>query len=136
MWIEKCRKIHPSFALSVTGMTREQLNEYIIDFNLDLQTKFKEKGHRELYMVDDTNTLKPNRRTLGIDKKYLHCINGHDESGMNVSQMGVLFPYRKMSSKSLYSSYLQMRKPSEMDDLLEMARGITFQGKTTYQECL
>ena len=117
-------------------MTREQLNEYIIDFNLELQTKFKEKGHRELYMVDDTNTLKPNRRTLGIDKKYLHCINGHDESGMNVSQMGVLFPYRKMSSKSLYSSYLQMRKPSEMDDLLEMARGITFQGKTTYQECL
>lgn len=87
-------------------------------------------------MMDDTQTMKPNRRTIAIDKTYMHCLNGKSESNYNVSQMSVLFPYKKMSSKSLYSSYLQIRKPEQMDDLLEYARGITLQGKTTYQECL
>jgi hypothetical protein len=30
------------------------LNQYIVDFNLSLQMEFKEKGHPELYMMDDT----------------------------------------------------------------------------------
>ncbi len=53
-WIEKCREIHPSFTPPSLRLTRERLNECIIDFNLDLQTKFKDKGHSELYMMDDT----------------------------------------------------------------------------------
>lgn len=50
--------------------------------------------------------------------------------------MNVLFPFRKMSSKSIYASQLKVRSASEVDDALERARGITLQGKVSYKECL
>ena len=52
-WIQKFKKIHPDFDPG-TVTSLDQLNEYVIDFNLNLQTRFKEKGHSELYMMDDT----------------------------------------------------------------------------------
>lgn len=75
-------------------------------------------------MMDDTQEMKPNVATIPSDKTYMHNLNGMvkvpvlDENGNNVkdengldkevevnsSQLNVLFPYRKMSSKSPYAS--------------------------------
>jgi hypothetical protein len=94
----------------------ELLSQYTMDFNLDLQTNFKEKGHRELYMMDDTSSMNPEEKTYVSEKTYMHSLNGKaevavdkDDDGndivkeFNSSQMNVLFPYRKFSSKSIYS---------------------------------
>lgn len=71
--------MNPDFpVVSVAGLDRDKLNSIIVDFNLGLQTKFKENGHKELYMMDDTSRTKPNdsELTLAGEKTYLHCING------------------------------------------------------------
>jgi hypothetical protein len=52
-FISKWRRIHPDFN-PPSSTDIDAINGYIIDFNLNLQTKFKEKGHPELYMMDDT----------------------------------------------------------------------------------
>lgn len=116
-WVEKCKRIHPSFVEPET-LTRQALNEKIVDFNIDLQMQFKKKGHLELYMMDNTQRTKPTQDTFSYGKTYLHCIDGKsmvrekDEYGndvdveVNSSQLNVLFPYRKVSSKSLYSQNL------------------------------
>ena len=130
---------------------REQFDlaqKFIVDFNLDLQTQFKEKGHHELYMMDDTRRVKPNAEdsTLASEKTYLHCLNGkanlneqEDEEGENIvnsSQMNVIFPFKKMTSKSLYASQLKVETAKDIDDTLERSRGITLQGKVSYEDCL
>lgn len=139
-WIQKFKKIHSDFNPGVvTGV--DQLNEYVIDFNLDLQTKFKEKGHQELYMMDDTSRMKPNDKdiTFNSDKTYLHGLNGRavaNEDTINSSQMNVLFPFKKVSTKSLYASQLNVGTAKDIDDMLEKARAITLQGKVSYEDCL
>lgn len=50
--------------------------------------------------------------------------------------MNVLFPYKKISSKSLYASQLKVESATDIDDLLERSRGITLQGKVSYENCI
>lgn len=50
--------------------------------------------------------------------------------------MNVIFPYKKLTSKSIYSSQLKVQSDLEIDDTLERARGITLQGKVSYEKCL
>lgn len=50
--------------------------------------------------------------------------------------MNVLFPFRKMSSKSMYANQLGIEHDNTIDDALETARGITLQGKVSYENCL
>ena len=66
--------------------------------------------------MDDTQEMKPNVATVSSDKTYMHNLNGKveivelEDNGdgkqveVNSSQLNVLFPYRKMSSKSPYAS--------------------------------
>lgn len=90
-WISRCKDIHPEFDLcEVTS--RDELNEAIMDFNLELQKRFKGKGHSELYLMDDTQWMKPNDKSFSTDKLNLHLLNGQvvedveDEDG-NKEQM-------------------------------------------------
>ena len=130
---------------------REQFDlaqEFIVDFNLDLQTQFKEKGHHELYMMDDTGKVKPKvgDLTFATEKTYLHCLNGKvdlndgeadlDENIVNSSQMNVLFPFRKITSKSMYASQLKVETAKDIDDKLERSRGITLQGRVSAEDSL
>ena len=144
-WIQKFKKIHPSFnPESISSL--EELNDYIIEFNLNLQTKFKDSGHQELYMMDDTKGMNPNERDFSQGKTYLHCLNGtarmededdgEGEQVVNSSQMNVLFPFKKMTSKSLYASQLKVETQRSIDDSLERSRGITIQGKVSYENCV
>ena len=134
----KWKSIHPDF--NPDGeMTLDEVNGYIIDFNLNLQTKFKEKGHTELYMMDDTQYRKSDDKTFSSEKTYMHCINGRakvktgelDDDGNDIkkevysSQMNVLFPYKKVSTKSLYTNQLRVQSARAVDDILERARTIT-----------
>lgn len=121
------------------------LNDYILGFNLDLQDQFKKKGHDELYLMDDTQKMRPNEdmRTVKSDKIYMHSINGKEElpqgedrTPVNSSQMNVLFPFKKTTSKSLYASQLTVQSAVDIDDILESARGITLQGNVSYEKCL
>ena len=50
--------------------------------------------------------------------------------------MNVLFPFKKISSKSLYANQMNVWSASEIDDILEKSRGITLQGKVSYEECM
>lgn len=55
-----------------------------------------------------------NMGSLNASKKVMHALNGmfvpSDGSGMSfASQMNVLFPQKKMSVKSLYSSQLKVQ---------------------------
>lgn len=140
-WVKKCQEVHPSFKPPVE-LTNESLNESIIDFNLNLQKQFKDNGHSELYMMDDTSTMKPNDKdiTFNSDKTYLHALNGRAEVAEKVvgnsSQMNVLFPFKKVSTKSLYASQLNVGTAKDIDDMLEKARAITLQGKVSYEKCL
>lgn len=52
VWIDKWKSIYKDF--EPTG----DLNEYIVEFNLGLQKNFKELGHSELYMMDDTHNIR------------------------------------------------------------------------------
>ena len=144
-WIEKCKKIQPTFIPPSLRLTRERLNQCIVDFNLDLQTKFKESGHEELYMMDDTLDMAPEDMSVSIGKTYLHALNGKKVIGKdddknkppeNISQLNVLFPFRKMSDKSLFVNQLRLRSDVDLDDFLERSRCITFQGKVSYKDCL
>ena len=162
-WIEKWKELYPDFfnfdiirklGINIghrfTSLTQEkidEINNYIVDFNLDLQEQFKKRGHDELYMMDDTQTMNPNDKdkSLVSEKTYLHCLNGkaflsseNDENQVEVnsSQLNVLFPYKKISSKSLYASQLKVEKAADVDDILERSRGITLQGKVSYENCL
>ena len=126
------------------------LRQSVLDFNLNQQEEFKRKGHAELYMMDDTPRMKHNEKTLLQDKTYLHTLDGKaivdtgekDESGeiveaeVNSSQMNVLFPYKKVTSKSLYATQLKVMPSTEMDGVLERARDITLQGKVSHETCL
>lgn len=146
-WIEKVQETHPDFNpvadLSDTLLVQNlklkditAINNTVIEFNLALQEQFKEKGHSELYMMDDTSAMKPNEATQATDKQYLHCLNGKEvNTDNNSSQLNVLFPWRKLSSKSLYSTQLRVQS-DDLDDELERARGITLQGKLSYEKCL
>ena len=78
-WIRKCKIVKPQFKPPSLRLTRERLNESIVDFNLELQTQFKEKGHSELYMMDDTHHMKPEEKTVVSEKMYLHSLNGRAE---------------------------------------------------------
>lgn len=51
-WIERWKAIYKDF--EPIG----DLNEYIVEFNLGLQQKFKDMGHSELYMMDDTHNTR------------------------------------------------------------------------------
>ena len=132
------------------GWTRERLNQYIIEFNLDLQNKFKKRGHSELYLMDDTQWMVPNDgRTFETDKVNMHLLNGQtlkdtdetDDDGqpiqevVNSSQLNVIFPYKKVSSKSLFSEQLSVESPYELDGKMEKSRQMSLQGKVTSENC-
>ena len=142
-FITKWKRVYPEFNpppfIDIDSIKKyiDSINEYIVEFNLELQTKFKEKGRQELYMMDDTLQLKNSKIDTHVSgKTYMHCLNGEDEDGTVVSQLNVLFPFKKMSSKSLYASQLKVRSYVDVDDILERARGITLQGKVSYKDCL
>ena len=116
-------------------------------FNLNLQDEFKRKGHDELYMMDDTKWMRPNPddATYRTDKVNMHLLNGSKEFRFRAlpdgeivhsSQMNVLFPYKKVSSKSLYSEELKVQAAQEVDESLERSRQMTLQGKVTSEKCL
>lgn len=123
-------------------------NSYILDFNLERQREFKKRGRDELYMMDDTKWRKPinGDATYSSDKTYMHSINGlgdikdEEEPDQTVevvsSQMNVLFPFKKVSSKSLYSAQLDVKDAQMVDEAMEHARTITMQGKDTGQKCV
>ena len=149
-FISKWQKVYPDFQPPPKDdLTMDKyivrINEYIVDFNLDLQTKFKECGHEELYMMDDTLDMAPEDMSVSSGKTYLHALNGkkliedNDDKNKppeNISQLNVLFPFRKMSDKSLYVNQLRLRSDVDVDDFLERSRCITFQGKVSYKDCL
>ena len=121
-----------------------KLNICVVDFNLVLQQKFKESGHQEMYMMDDTSRMKPNETTKSIQRRYMHCLNGKelllerggDAARRNTSQLNVLFPWKKTTNKSLYASQLKVYDDNNNDDALESALGVTMQGKVSYKKCL
>ena len=50
--------------------------------------------------------------------------------------MNVLFPFKKVSSKSLYSEQLGVESVYEIDGKMESSRQMTLQGKVTSEKCL
>lgn len=145
-WIEKCKRIHPEFDPG-HPTTPSELNQKIMDFNLALQDEFKKLGHDELYMMDDTKWMRPNPSdaTYNTDKVNLHLLNGSKEFRLRAlpdgeivhsSQMNVIFPFRKISSKSLYSQELKVGGAQEVEECLECSRHMTLQGKVTSEKCL
>ena len=140
-WIEKCKKIHSNFDPK-GATTPYDLNEAIMDFNLKLQDEFKKRGHQELYLMDDTKWMRPTKdnSTFKTDKINMHLLNGSGtkydkeenkwvEVDANSSQLNVLFPFKKVSSKSLYSEQLTVESPYELDDKMENSRQMSLQGK-------
>ena len=116
-------------------------------FNLNLQEDFKKRGHEELYLMDDTQWMRPDPKdsTFATDKVNMHLLNGSrevklralgDDEIQHSSQMNVLFPYKKVSSKSLYSEALTVDSPYELDNKMESSRQMTLQGKVTKEDCL
>ena len=95
--------------------------------------------------MDDTKWRKPinGDATYSSDKTYMHSINGlgditdEEEPNQKVevvsSQMNVLFPFKKVSSKSLYAAQLDVKSAGAVDDAMEQSRTITMQGKDTQQ---
>ena len=130
----------------------ELFNQYILDFNLNLQDNFKKRGHQELYLMDDTKWRRPTEKnsTFAADKVNMHLLNGEtfvdtnemDEDKqpvkelINSSQLNVLFPFKKVSSKSLYSEQLTVESPYEIDSKMEKSRQMSLQGKDTSEKCL
>ena len=59
----------------------ELFSQYILDFNLKLQDEFKKRGHQELYLMDDTKWMRPNKddNTFKTDKINMHLLNGQVE---------------------------------------------------------
>ena len=97
--------------------------------------------------MDDTQWMTPNDgRTFETDKVNMHLLNGQtlkedvDETNddgkpiqevVNSSQLNVIFPYKKVSSKSLFSEQLSVESPYELDDKMEKSRQMSLQGKVT-----
>ena len=97
--------------------------------------------------MDDTQWMTPNDgRTFDTDKVNMHLLNGQtlkedaDETNddgqpiqevVNSSQLNVIFPYKKVSSKSLFSEQLFVESPYELDDKMEKSRQMSLQGKVT-----
>ena len=93
--------------------------------------------------MDDTKWMRPNKddNTFKTDKINMHLLNGqvemiredtlgHKETKLfNSSQLNVLFPFKKVSSKSLYSEQLTVESPYEIDDKMENSRQMSLQGK-------
>ena len=50
--------------------------------------------------------------------------------------MNILFPFKKLSSKSMHSDELQMHSDYEIDDVMENRRNITLNGMCSYQDCI
>ena len=128
------------------------LNKDIMNFNLKLQDDFKKRGHQELYLMDDTKWKRPEKEdnTFATDKINMHLLNGQayvdtDEIGedkkpikkiVNSSQLNVIFPFKKVSSKSLYSEQLAVDSPYALDRKMENSRQMSLQGKDTSEKCL
>ena len=141
-WVDRNQTMYDTFFNSPDAQgRREEINTYIIDFNLDLQSEFKKSGKPNLYMMDDTQTIKPSaddlpKRTF---KTYLHNLNSvyeKDESMKNSSQLNVLFPFKKNSIKSLFASKLTIDSSLDIDERFERSRNVTLQGKVSYQDCV
>ena len=149
-FIHKWRQVYPDFN-PPSSIDLNQLNKYIIEFNLDLQNKFKQRGHSELYLMDDTQWMRPDphNANFATDKVNMHLLNGQtlkdtdetDDDGqpiqevVNSSQLNVLFPYKKISSKSLFSEQLSVESPYELDGKMERSRQMSLQGKVTSENC-
>ena len=150
-FIHKWQRIYPEFN-PPSSTDRNAINRYIIDFNLKLQDEFKKRGHQELYLMDDTKWKIPEREdsTFSTDKVNMHLLNGQayvdtDEIGedkqpvkkiVNSSQLNVIFPFKKVSSKSLYSEQLAVESQYEIDGKLENSRQISLQGKDSSERCI
>ena len=93
--------------------------------------------------MDDTKWMRPTKgnSTFKTDKINMHLLNGQVqrigqdpfgnriEDNLNSSQLNVLFPFKKVSSKSLYSEQLTVESPYELDDKMENSRQMSLQGK-------
>ena len=142
-WISKWQDVYDFFN-PPSSHDIDELNDYIMEFNLNLQNEFKNRGHDEVYMMDDTWELRPRYDTFSIDKKYLHSINGKSEVNgendettiLNSSQLNVIFPFKKIMNKSLYATQLTIDNDMEIDEKLEMSRNITLQGRVSYEKCV
>lgn len=75
-WISKWQSIYD---FNPPSYNNDELNNYIMEFNLNLQDEFKSKNHDEVYMFDDTYEIHPNHNTFSIGKRYLHSLNGISE---------------------------------------------------------
>lgn len=84
---DSLRSIYQPEHIHTDTTVLDLLNTYVVEFNLSLQQRFKDKAHEELYMMDDTRILKPDERTLDLDKTYMHTLNGKvkDEDSANLS---------------------------------------------------
>ena len=150
-FIHKWKSIYQEFN-PPSETDRSAINEYIIDFNLNLQDDFKKRGHQELYLMDDTKWRNPTEKnsTFATDKVNMHLLNGEtfvdtNEMGedkqrikelVNSSQLNVLFPFKKVSSKSLYSEQLTVESPYEIDNKMERSRQMSLQGKDSSEKSL
>ena len=76
-FIRKWQRIYPEFN-PPSLVDKDAINEYIIDFNLNLQDDFKKRGHQELYLMDDTKWRSPTEKnsTFATDKVNMHLLNG------------------------------------------------------------
>ncbi len=55
---------------------------------------------------------------------------------VNTSQLNVIFPFKKVSSKSLYSEQLSVDSQYDIDEKMERSRVMSLQGKVTSEKCL
>jgi hypothetical protein len=58
------------------------------------------------------------------------------EKTVNTSQLNVIFPFKKVSSKSLYSEQLSVDSQYDIDEKMERSRVMSLQGKVTSEKCL
>ena len=81
-------------------------------------------GHDELYLMDDTQWMNPSTgdETFASDKVNMHLLNGRTEDDVNSSQLNVIFPFKKVSSKSLYSEQLSIDSQYDIDEKMERSR--------------
>ena len=129
----KWKKVHKDFNLKEGSV--EEMNRQIVDFNLSFQSRFKAPGHDELYMMDDTQNV--NIRNQEDGRKYLHSLNGISEDGKCYSsQLNVLFPQKKLTSKSLFAKALKVESTDEREKSLEQYRCVTLEGKASSEKCL
>lgn len=56
-WIRKWQNTYPDFNPPF-DLELKDLGKYVLNFNLELQKRFKDSGHAELYMMDDTSVTR------------------------------------------------------------------------------